>query len=163
MKQVTTVVFLCAILNGCEKVVDIKQISPSEVEYCNLEDDVEGSWVSDSVHVVSIIDTVDSITENKEPTLTYYLDVKCAQEKTFRLSYITFAGVETEDVRSTNFEEANGRFYVYNQLDSLQDTSSAPFVMNYVFVTNDRITATMVQNPNAFQQTTYTLFLRRDL
>ena len=163
MKQIATVVFLYAILIGCEKVVDIKEITPSEVEYCNLEDDVEGSWVSDSVHVVSIIDTVDSITENKEPTLTYYLDVKCAQEKIFRLSYITFAGVETEDVRSTNFEEANGRFYVYNQLDSLQDTLSAPFVMNYVFDTNERIIATIVQNPNAFQQTTYTLFLRRDL
>lgn len=148
---------------ACEKVVEIKEIAPQEVVYCSVQNDVQGSWISDSVHVVSIIDTVDSITEDKAPTLTYFLDVKCAAETSFRLSYVTFAGVQTEDVRSTNFEEANGRFYVYNQLDSLQDTSLAPFVMDYIFDSNDRIRATMVQNPNAFQQTTYTLFLRRAL
>jgi hypothetical protein len=163
MRNFIVMLALSILFFACEKVVDIKEIAPTEVVFCNLNSDVEGSWVSDSVHVVSVIDTVDSITEDKAPTLTYFLDVKCAAETSFRLSYVTFAGVETEDVRSTNFEEANGRFYVYNQLDSLQDTSSAPFVLDYVFDSNERITATMVQNPNAFQQTTYTLFLRRAL
>jgi len=163
MRQSLVLVIFTFAIVACEKVVEIKEIKPQEVVYCNLESDVQGAWVSDSVHVVSAIDTVDSIVENKAPTLTYFLNVQCASETSFRLSYVTFAGVETEDVRSTNFEEANGRFYVFKQLDSLQDTALAPFILDYKFEDQNRIVATMVQNPNAVQTTTYTLFLRRTL
>lgn len=163
MKLQSALVIVSVLCLACEKVVDIKDLTPKEVVSCSLDQDIEGMWISDSVHIVSVIDTVDSVSEDKSPTLTYYLNVKCDEEKAFRLSYITFAGVETEDVRSTNYEALNNRFYVYNQLDSIRDTAAAPFVLDYYFADSNRITASMVQLPNAFQRTAYTIFFRRSL
>lgn len=153
---------LLLILNSaCKRIVEIEDTLPIEVNYCQVETELTGSWLSDSVHIITTIDTVDSLIADFDPTLFYEVDVTCDATKSFLVSYTNFAGVRTEDVNSTNFISDNGTIYALNPFDQVADTNTAGFRMRYVFVNDSQVNFFWTQQPNPHQLTRYTLFATR--
>lgn len=154
------IVLSCSTLS-CERVVDIQKTTPQPVVYCDLDPGLEGSWFSDSVHIETRVDTIDSVIINHLPTLTYDLVMDCSDTSLFVLSYTNFAGVRTEDVNAVNFSARGGQVYVFNTFDDAADTATAGFHMRYQ-LSNDSVGVfRFQQQPNPGQTTNYTLFLKK--
>ena len=151
----------CLVFWACERVVEIEERAPSPVEYCSVDTEMIGSWTSDSVQIITEVDTIDSSIVNVSPTLFYDLFVACDDQKELVLSYTNFAGVKTEDVRSSNFESFADRLYAYNAFDSVGDTLIAGFKMRFAFRSDSLCDVVFTQEPNPGQRSTYFLFLKR--
>jgi hypothetical protein len=151
-------IFICF---GCERVVDIQETAPEVVEYCDLAPELEGLWLSDSVHIRTEVDTIDSVMEERNPTVSYAIEMGCMDTSRFLLSYTNFAGVRTEDVRSSNFQAGNGMIYVFNAFDASADTSAAGFDMRYELEIDTSGVFRFEQMPNPNQKTSYTLYMRK--
>lgn len=158
--RLAKIITISSLWLSCEKVVDIKDLSPKEVAHCQLMPELEGRWISDSVHVLTTVDTIDSAIINKQPTMTYILDLECSSRPLFQLWYINFAGVVTDDVRSTNYTSNESAFFIFTQLDSLRDTTHAGFRLSYWQITDSTLLAQYSKQSNPHQQTNYKLFLR---
>ncbi|MBT3647403.1 MAG: hypothetical protein HN542_04090 [Flavobacteriales bacterium] len=141
---------------SCEKQVDINDPYPIEVEYCLVNDNLLGEWISDSIRIVTDVDTLDSLIVEEGPALFYYLNITCGEPGSLMLSYFNYAGVETVDISSTNFEANEGSIRVYNAADTQHQNPEG--VIEYQ-LSDGLLTLEFSQNPNAGQQTDYTIFM----
>lgn len=146
---------------ACERVVDIQETDPELIAYCDTEPTLLGSWFSDSVHIVTSVDTIDSLIINRRPTLSYTLDINCGDSSLFLLSYTNFAGVRTDDIHSGNFTAQSGQIYVFNAFDAEADTNTAGFHARYSLSNDSLGVFRFQQQPNPGQLTRYTLFMKK--
>lgn len=148
-------------LSSCERVVEINDPVPQTNVFCNVEDQLEGVWSTDSVVVVTSIDSLDSNIINPNPGIVYRMEVECGAEKLFELSYTGFHNVTTLDVSSENFESVNDILFAYDPFDETNDTSNAGFRMPYQFENDTTLNCTIRQRLNADQRSVYYLYFKK--
>ncbi|MEX2596445.1 MAG: hypothetical protein WEC59_05890 [Salibacteraceae bacterium] len=166
IKKLIILSSLTLLLFACEKVVDIEETEVQPVVFCQVGEGLQGDWISDSVHITSEVDTIDSLIINKQPTLFYELKISCGEtddDKRLRLSYTNFSGVETEDILSTNFISSDKTIYIFNTFDESLDTAQASFRLRYVLINSNQGEFRFTENPNPGQKTHYKLYLQKSL
>lgn len=146
------------LLLACEKEVQINDPYPSEATYCSVPDELEGEWLSDSIGIQTSVDTIDSTIVEQNPSVFYYLNVGCGETGSFTLSYYNYAGVETVDIDSKNFEADNGTIWIYSPLDSTRSRDEAEGQIQYS-ISNGQLLLEFSQEPNEGQVTDYSVFL----
>lgn len=144
--------------SACKRIVEIEDTLPVEINYCQVEPALQGLWITDSVHIITNIDTIDSLVADYNPTLFYEIDITCDEIKSFIVSYTNFAGVRTEDVNSSNFISENDVIYALSPFDQEADTNTAGFRMRYVILNDTQVNFSWLQKPNPHQLTRYLLF-----
>ncbi|NQV52904.1 MAG: hypothetical protein HQ500_06960 [Flavobacteriales bacterium] len=161
--RIDVLCLLLLALTACKKQVKVRPILPIPVVQCAAPDALLGTWVSDSVHVTTNVDTIDSSIIERFPSLQYKMQLRCGNGDTlFLLSYVNFAGVATEEVRSTNFTANSTGIYAYGELEVSSDTSDASFVLRLTSLAEDRLKATKIASPNQGQSTRTEIFFRKE-
>lgn len=161
MKHIAFLVCLTLWAAGCKKIVDIQDPLPVPVEFCSVSEDLTGRWQSDSVWILTEVDTLDSLIFNPRPTVYYDLWVNCADQKEFLLQYTNYGGVVTRDVFSTNYESGDAAFYVYDHRQEIRDTAQAGFVLRFEHTSDSTMTARYFEELGQGQRSRYWLFFRK--
>lgn len=160
MKSVHLLLIVLVLGASCKRIVEVEDPVPQEVVFCAVEDAFLGDWRTDSVWVVTEVDTLDSLIENKQPGIFYDLTVDCGSQKQLLLSYTGFHNITTVDVRSSNFETSGGRVLTYDPFDEEQAPSNAGFEMPYEFINDTLMNCTIRQELGNNQRSTYYLFFQ---
>ncbi len=148
---------------ACKKQVEVRPTLPTPAVQCMAPDALIGSWISDSVHITTNVDSMDSSIVERFPSLQYTMRLRCGNGDTlFLLSYVNFAGVVTEEVRSTNFTANVTGVYAYGELEVTSDTADASFVLRLAILGEDRLMATKIALPNQGQSTRTEIFFRKE-
>jgi hypothetical protein len=161
MKNLVSVFILVALVFlGCKRAVEFEDPTPEEVSSCTSLDFYQGFWISDSVWITTEVDTLDSLIVNKIPGITYVLEVLCNDTATnLDLIYVSNAGVQTLDVRSSNFNALDTAIHVFGQLDSIR--AEPEFRMSVLATSDTTLTGSFSTDLGNGQRSNYQLFLRR--
>ena len=150
-------VFIFALLVlSCEKQVDINDPYPIDQAYCEVDEELEGEWISDSVSIVTEVDTVDTLIVEDGATIIYYLNISCGETPSLSLFYYNYAVVETTDISSSNFEASDGTIQIFNAVDSLRQNADG--MIEYA-IDGGLLTLNFSQFPNSGQRTDYSIFM----
>ncbi len=152
---------IIVVLMSCQRIVEIETPFPEKARFCSVSDDLIGLWQSDSVWVLTKIDSLDSIVINTRPTFYYELNVQCDQDTVFDLKYINYSGVVSREVYSINYESNDSVFLIYDELDFDREPASATFLMPYEHTSDSSFRASYLQDLNADQRTEIILWMRR--
>lgn len=145
---------------GCKRAVEFEDPTPVEVTDCESSDWLHGLWISDSVWITTEVDTLDSLIVNRNPGITYVLEVLCNDTATnLDLIYVSNAGVQTLDVRSSNFNALDTAIRVFGQLDSLRENPE--FIIQVNETSDSTFTGTFNSDLGNGQRSNYQLFLRK--
>lgn len=149
-------------LVGCNRIVEIENPYPTLIEFCSVDDSLKGYWQSDSVRIVTEVDTLDSLIVDPRPTVFYDLTVRCEEgDERFLLEYINYAGVVTREVYSTNYESGASAFYIYDALTEVTDTSKAEFILRFESTSDSTMTAQYFEELGQGQRSWYWLYFRK--
>lgn len=146
-------------LAACERQVEIENPYPIKAKYCQVNDTLLGNWGSDSVWVVTQVDSLDSIIINTRPTYFYDLKVKCDEDTNFLLEYINYGGVVTREFYSNNFGSSDTSILLYDELDFDRNTPS--YEINYDFSSDSAMLLNYFQQLNSDQRTEIFVWLKR--
>ncbi len=160
MKNILIASLSLLTLLSCERVVDVQDPVPEEVVYCFADEVLIGDWRTDSVWIITEVDTLDSLIENRQPGFFYDLSVNCGDQKELLLTYTGFHNLTTVDVRSTNYESSDSTLFAYDQFEDQQDTSKASFRMPFTIVNDTLMNCTLKQDLGNGQLSTYFLFFK---
>lgn len=156
---ISSIIALLTIV-ACKRVVEFEDPTPIEVTDCQSSDWLQGLWVSDSVWISTEVDTLDSLIINRNPGITYVLELLCNDTATsLDLIYVSNAGVQTLDVRSSNFDALDTAIRVFGQLDSLRENPE--FVIQVDKTGDSTFTGTFNSDLGNGQNSKYQLFLRK--
>jgi len=147
---------------ACKKRVELRPTEPDYVVSCSSPKELLGTWRSDSVHIITEVDSIDSLIVDRFPTLLYSMQIHCDEDSLFLLTYRNFSGGRTEVVRSTHYEVNSAGAYVYDPLDEVSDTSEAEFILRWTPEGDSLLDARWVENPNTSQRTETLIFFRKD-
>lgn len=154
LARIVALLFLCC---GCERIVEINVPLDELKPQCTTDGVFDGRWISDSVTITSVVDTVDSLIENQQPTVVYWLTIQCADSsRLFELTYANFSGVFTTDVSTNRFSCADSGCLAFGT-----DSLNADFTLSLEPLTDTTCLARFQQQPNGGQVTKYMLYLRR--
>lgn len=146
---------------ACERQVEIIDPYPVPVVHCSMDGSLEGFWLSDSVHIITHVDTSDSVIINTRPTLYYQLRLRCGADTLFALDYVNFSGVVTREVYSTNFTYVDSVFFVFGRYDAESDTTKAQFRMPVTATSDTTIACSYHQRLNSGERSLIKFWLRR--
>jgi len=133
------VVLILWIVGGCKDIVDVNDLEPSPEVFCSMPEWMEGTWVSDSAHITTHVDTLDSAIFNPSPTLTYFLEASCSSDTNFVLRYVTYVGDETKQFRSTNYIVSDTAVFLFAPFDEERDLAKAAQVISYSLEKTDTL------------------------
>jgi hypothetical protein len=161
MMKILISVFLALLFFGCEKIVEIEDPLPTPVEQCAVGADRTGRWISDSVHIQTEIDSLDSIMVNDNPAFYYLLNVRCDSVKLFELNYVNFSGVTSREVSSTNYSLIDNAYYIFGEQSQKRDSADAEFVISTIETSDSTLIANYKSELNKDQRSTYTIYFRK--
>ena len=151
-------ILIAALLFSCEKTVEINNPYPVGEEYCVAETQLTGEWISDSVLIQTDVDTIDSTISEAAPTVIYYLTIACDESSSLILRYYNYAGVETVDINSSNFEAQDGVIRIFNPADTQHQNVEGELTYS---LDNDVLELSFSQTPNEGQVTNYRVYMSR--
>lgn len=160
MKNISPLILVLVLL-GCEKIVEIEDPLPTPVEQCDVSAVRAGRWLTDSVHIQTYIDSLDSTIINRNPAFYYLLNVQCDSVKLFELTYVNYSGVASREVRSTNFSMIDNAFYIFGEQNQQRDSADAEFILNAIETSDSTLIANYKTELNKDQRSTYTLYFRK--
>lgn len=145
---------------GCKKIVEFEDPTPVEVSYCQSTEYLSAQWFTDSVWITTEVDTLDSLIINRAPGIRYFLEVQCSDTASeLQMIYASNAGVQTLDLRSTNFEATHNAINVFGQLDSVRTESQ--FVIVVDSTSDSTFMGSYSRELGNGQRSNYELFFRK--
>ena len=160
MSKTWLAMILLTLSASCKKIVEVEDPAPLEIVFCSVGDELKGQWITDSVWVITEVDTLDSLIENRSPGVFYEMSVECGEKKEFLLTYTGFHNITTVDVRSSNYETVGNAIFAYDPFSASQDTAEAGFRMPFQFLNDTLVNCTLRQDLGRNQRSAYYLFFR---
>lgn len=152
---------LIVISISCKRIVEIENPYPKEASICQVDPDLLGQWQSDSVWILTEVDSLDTTIINRRPTYYYNLTVACSDDTAFNLQYVNYSGVVSREVFSKNFESTDSTFLIYDAFEEDPAPEKATFIMKYFPTSDSTFSASYAQTLNADQRSEIRLWMRR--
>lgn len=152
---------LCAfgvVIAACEREVTVENPYPPKARFCHMSDTLSGRWQSDSVWVITRIDSLDTTITDTRPTVFYDMDARCGADTLFRLQYTNYSGVTTREFHSHNFATHDSAILLYGELDFDRDAPS--YEIHYHVTSDTTLTLSYKQNLNSGQHTETWVWLK---
>lgn len=161
MKFCVSLFLLVFASTACKRIVDIEKPYPVKAKYCHVNDNLLGHWQSDSVWVLTHVDSLDSTIINKRPTYYYDLLMACDNDTTLLLNYINYSGVVTREVYSQNFETTDSSILVFDEFETKPIPENATLNLKTQIFSDTTFSTSFQQKLNKDQQTTTQVWFKK--
>ena len=161
MKIYVPILVVVLVHFGCERIVEIETPYPEKAKYCQIDNQLQGHWQSDSIWILTKVDSLDSTFLNKRPTYYYDLFVDCEQDTHFFVNYTNYGGAVTSEVISQNFMATDSSIFVFDEFELNRDVENATLVLKRDIISDSTFLSTHEQDLNADQRTTTLVWFKK--